>query len=162
MVLDRIRELVEKITLETGVDLYDLELKNTDKGKVLRVFITRKGGVTLSDCSRVSRMMSRELDVIDLIESQYFLEVSSPGLERALKREEQYRQAVNEQVKVTYREDEKNVTMTGLLKEVTSDGITIAQNREGKEEEQTLQNIPFTAIKKARTVYVFQANKGVK
>lgn len=154
MVLDKIKELVEKITLETGVDLYDLEMKNTNKGKVLRVYITRQGGVSLSECSRVSRLMSRELDVIDLIANHYFLEVSSPGLERALKTKKHYEQAVEEQIKVTYRQDNKNVTDYGKLQEVTENGIVLEKDITGKEAPPLL-SIPFESIKKARTVFNF-------
>ncbi len=158
MVLDRIKELAERVTQEAGVDLYDIEMKNTNKGKVLRVFITRKEGVTLSDCSRVSRQLSNDLDVIDLIANQYFLEVSSPGLERALKRESQYRQALGEQVKVTYRQDDKNVTVKGLLNDVTAEGITLELKRARQEEVESLL-IPFKSIKKARTVFEFKGKQ---
>jgi len=158
MVLDRIKELAERVTQEAGVDLYDIEMKNTNKGKVLRVFITRKEGVTLSDCSRVSRQLSNDLDVIDLIANQYFLEVSSPGLERALKRESQYRQALGEQVKVTYRQDDKNVIVKGLLNDVTAEGITLELKRARQEEVESLL-IPFKSIKKARTVFEFKGKQ---
>lgn len=159
MILEKIRELVERITQECGVDLYDLELKNTDKGKVLQVFITRQGGITLSDCSRVSRLMSNELDVIDLIANHYFLEVSSPGLERSLKTLKQYEQALNEQVKITCRQEEKNVLITGILRKVTADGIELEKEKTKKEDKQSF-NIPFDQIKKGRTVFVFKGKKG--
>ncbi|MBW6516154.1 MAG: ribosome maturation factor RimP [Candidatus Cloacimonetes bacterium] len=159
MILEKIRELVEKITQECGVDLYDLEMKNTNKGKVLRVFITRQGGITLSDCSRVSRLMGNELDIVDLIANHYFLEVSSPGLERSLKTPKQFEQAVNEQVKITYRQDDKNIVVTGLLTKVSSTGIVLEQKQTKKEETQIV-NIPFEKIKKARTVYEFKNKKG--
>ena len=159
MVLERIRELVERISRECEVDLYDLEMKSTNKGKVLQVLITKQGGVTLSDCSRVSRKMSHELDVIDLIANHYFLEVSSPGLERSLKTREHFEQALNEQVKVTYRQEDKNVAIIGILKQVIADGIEVEQEK-SKTGEQESFTIPFEMIKKARTVYVFKGKKG--
>jgi|SRR5690554_4629726 ribosome maturation factor RimP len=158
MVLDRIKELAERITLEAGVDLYDIEMKNTNRGKVLRVYITRKGGVTLSDCSRVSRQLSNDLDVIDLIANHYYLEVSSPGLERSLKSEDQYKHAAGEQIKVTYRQDDKNITVKGLLTEVTADTIVL-ELKEARLGESEILSIPFKSIKKGRTVFEFKGKQ---
>jgi ribosome maturation factor RimP len=169
MILEKIRELAKEIALTNGVELYDVEIKNTDKGKVLRVYLTAKDGVTLADCTRVSRLLNRELDVVDLIASNYFLEVSSPGLERALKSVEHYKQAVGEQVKVTFRQEEKNITVQGTLEEVSSQGILISPEEQkskkkttsGQEavKEEPRLSVLFDQIKKARTVYVFKGKE---
>lgn len=148
---EKIKKLAMQICRENGVELYDIEFKNTDKGKVLRVYITSPEGISLENCSSVSRKLSNELDIIDMISSKYYLEVSSPGLERALTNISHYRQAIGETVKLTYYKENKANTITGILKEVTPDGITIEMD---DQKDTSVENIPFASIKKARTVFV--------
>ena len=148
----RIEELAREICQEHDLELYDIEFKNTDKGKVLRVYVTSPEGVKLDDCSSISRKLSNELDVIDLISSRYTLEVSSPGLERALTKDSHYRGAIGETVKITFRKGDKNLTHTGILKEVTHIGLTIGDDDTSETNDQLY---PFDSIKKIRTVFIF-------
>lgn len=150
-------EKLEEIALEacstSGVALYDLEVKNTQKGKVILVFITKIGGISLDDCSRVSRIVSDELDLTDLFESdnKYFLEVSSPGLERNLRFKRHYASAINENVKITYVDDEDKKTIKGKLAEVLPENIVV--NIENSNDS---VNIKFNNIKKAKTFFDFK------
>jgi ribosome maturation factor RimP len=107
----------------------------------------------------MSRALGDELDVLDLIPTKYYLEVSSPGLERSLKRVEHYEQAIGQKVKVTYREEEKNATLQGVLERVHSDRIELSLAKKKKEEESRVVEIPYENIKKARTVYEYQRRK---
>ncbi|MCB5231325.1 MAG: ribosome maturation factor RimP [Candidatus Cloacimonas sp.] len=159
MVLERIEELARSIAKGFGLALYEIEFKNSGMGKVLRVFITSPDGVQVEDCSNMSRALGDELDVLDLIPTKYYLEVSSPGLERSLKRVEHYEQAIGQKVKVTYREEEKNATLQGVLERVHSDRIELSLAKKKKEEESRVVEIPYEKIKKARTVYEYQRRK---
>ena len=69
-----------------GYELIDIEWQRGPAGEVLRIFIDKPGGVGLDDCARASEAVSRSLEELDLIKSAYSLEVSSPGVERPLKK----------------------------------------------------------------------------
>lgn len=145
---EKIKEIALAVCRDQGFSLYDIELKNTDKGRVLRVLITDKDGITLDNCAAVSRKLNYELDIVDLIPTKYFLEVSSPGLERPLKNMSHYRQAAGETVKVVYSLNKGNISISGLLKEVTPASLIIEPD-DNKE----TQEIPISSIKRARTVF---------
>ena len=83
-ILDRIHGLVSEIAERYGAELVDLELAPMGRRRVLRLFIDQPGGVGLEDCAFFSRKVSEALDQSDLIPFAYFLEVSSPGINRPL------------------------------------------------------------------------------
>jgi len=103
-VTEKIRRLVEPVIGERGLELVDLELRLEGRTRVLRVFIDKSGGVTLDDCVEVSRDIDPILDVEDLISSTYRLEVSSPGLDRPLKKPGDFLKFKGERVKVKTRD----------------------------------------------------------
>ncbi len=83
-VMERIRDMARGILEFEGMEFVHLEMKNQGGTAFLRLYIDREGGVTLDDCSRVSRRLSAQLDAEDPIDGHYTLEVSSPGLDRPL------------------------------------------------------------------------------
>ena len=85
-VASRTTELAERLAASLGMELVELEYKREGRDMVLRLYIDKEGGVTLDDCSTVSRELSEILDVEDFIREHYTLEVSSPGLNRPLKK----------------------------------------------------------------------------
>jgi len=85
-IVSEIERLIDPILTEKSFELVDLEYKSEGKGKIVRVFIDKQGGVNMDDCSVVSRELSILLDVHDIIPGSYNLEVSSPGLTRQLKK----------------------------------------------------------------------------
>lgn len=89
-IVTRVTQLAEPLLAQLGLELVDLEYKREGRSMVLRLFIDRDGGVTLDDCADVSRELSEILDVEDVIAAHYTLEVSSPGLNRPLKKEQDY------------------------------------------------------------------------
>ncbi len=99
-VLKRIREIARGILEFEGMEYVHLEMKQMGGGAVLRLFIDREGGVTLDDCSRISRRLSAQLDVDDPITHGYTLEVSSPGLDRPLFSDHDYQRYTGQQVRV--------------------------------------------------------------
>lgn len=92
----RVRELVEPILADAGLDLYDLELASG----LLQVLVDKEGGVGIDDIATVSRRISRALDEHDPIAGGYTLEVSTPGVERPLRTPAHFARAVGERVKV--------------------------------------------------------------
>ena len=83
-------ELIEPGLLVDGLELVDVEFKKEGKNWVLRIYIDREGGVTLADCQKVSRLAGDLIEVEEAIEPVYTLEVSSPGLNRVLKKEKDF------------------------------------------------------------------------
>ncbi len=100
-VLDRVRSMAEDMLRFAGMELVHLESQRHPGGWVLRLFIDKEGGVTLDDCARVSRQLSAQLDIENPIEHPYTLEVSSPGLDRALHSERDYERFSGRRIRLT-------------------------------------------------------------
>jgi ribosome maturation factor RimP len=132
---------IHKILDDLNLRLYDVHFNNVSR--VLRIFIDRKeGGITISDCKKVSNLISRELDNLDTIDSPYTLEVSSPGIERPLKRPEHFSWAIGKMVKVDIGEKK----IKGYLRAADNEGIVVAGDS-GEE-----KVIPYASILKAKVV----------
>jgi ribosome maturation factor RimP len=130
-----------------NVGLYDIDVKNTQHGKILCVFITKYDGVDISDCVNVTKSINSYLFTDDsFIEGHYTLEVSSPGIERPLKLKKHYTSAINENINVSYYHENTKKTISGLLLEVNQDNISI-------EAESDTTQIFFNTIQKAKTCY---------
>ncbi len=146
-------ERIEKIAREAcslcGVALYDIELKHAAKGQLVLIYITRVSGVTIDDCRNVSRAISDVLEEDDFIEERYFLEVSSPGLERELKLKKHYASAIGEKAKITYHKDGKNVSEIVMIEEILPDHLKVKVH-------DVEQEIPFSSIKKAKTYFDYK------
>ncbi|AKU90016.1 ribosome maturation factor RimP [Vulgatibacter incomptus] len=97
---ERVRELSEPIVEAEGMELVDVEYLREGGRWVLRLFIDRPEGVGLDDCQSISRQVEKLLDVEDVIEPAYSLEVSSPGIERPLKKREHFEQFAGRQVEI--------------------------------------------------------------
>ena len=89
-----VSKIVEPIVASQGMELVAVEYKREARGWVLRIYLDKKGGVSLDDCVLVSNEVGTVLDVEDLFESPYTLEVSSPGLNRILKKERDFKRSV--------------------------------------------------------------------
>ena len=133
---------IEKIIKELGCELYDTESVSENGHAIYRVYITKSGGVSLDECQKVSQMLSPIYDVMPPISGdKWFLEVSSPGLERKLAKIEHFKLSLGEKAKITL--NDKSV-ITGEIKAVDNEIITILAD-EGE------QKISFNDIKKACT-----------
>ncbi len=99
-IVSKIERLIDTILTEKSFELVDLEYKSEGKGKIVRVFIDKQGGVNMDDCSAVSRELSILLDVHDIIPSSYNLEISSPGLTRQLKKPADFRKNVGKNLRL--------------------------------------------------------------
>lgn len=95
----RIEQVIEPVLRDHGLQLVDLEWRARRPRSILRVFVDKPGGVGIGDCERVSREVGDLLDVAGVIEESYDLEVSSPGLDRLLRTEREYRWARGKRVR---------------------------------------------------------------
>ncbi|MBI5167363.1 MAG: ribosome maturation factor RimP [candidate division NC10 bacterium] len=98
--VERLRSLFFPLVEGEGMELVDLEFRREAGGWVLRLYIDKPGGVTLADCQRISEQAGDLLDVEDPIDHPYNLEVSSPGLDRPLKTEADFRRHLGRKVRV--------------------------------------------------------------
>ena len=145
LVTERIREFAESLLPSMGLDLYDVQFRREGHGWVLRLIIDSPKGIGIDDCSRVSRETSDFLEVEDIIEHAYSLEVSSPGAERRLRSIAECDRFVGEKVRLKVRREQGEQTVyIGELSRVTDEVLTIT-TEDGKE-----FNFPWGEIKKAR------------
>ncbi len=142
----QIEELAKKVCAELHLALYDIDEKLSNKGRIFTIYLTKIGGVTLDECAKFSRTLSEILDELDIIPDRYFLEVSSPGIERPLKLKSHYVSAINEKILVQWSSETKKSTM-GTLVEVNQDYILVDDRGEKLE-------IPFKSITRAKTVFL--------
>ncbi|TBR79311.1 ribosome maturation factor RimP [Campylobacter novaezeelandiae] len=134
---------LEALCKEAGLDFYDDELVSENTKKIYRVYVMKKGGVNLDDCARLSEILSPLFDVEPPVNGEYFLEVSSPGLERKLTKLDHFKKSINELVKITTNEKEK---LKAKIISVEDENITL-ENLENQEK----ITLNFNDIKKART-----------
>ena len=135
-----VTDLVEPTLKGSDIELVDVEYKKTGKTWSLRVFIDKNQGVTVDDCQRLSREIEDLIAIHELIADRYVLEVSSPGLDRPLKKETDFIRNKGKQVLVkTYLPINSSKTNTGTIKDFSND--TLFLENEKKTFEISLSNI---------------------
>jgi ribosome maturation factor RimP len=145
IIREKVRELIEPVINAVDLELADMELSMMKSKALLRVFIEKDGGITIDDCALVSREVEAVLDVEDPIPWSYVLEVSSPGLDRPLKKPEDFKRFSGSKVRVVTREPLENQTFfTGKIAEARGDAVVLLlpKNKE--------IIIPYNNISKAR------------
>lgn len=143
IITKKIRTLALEVAEEQGLDLYDIELLGTGK-LLLRVFVDKKGGVTLDDCENYSRNLGRLLDVEDPLPRSYTLEVSSPGLDRPLRGIHDYEQNKGKLARiVTLEKIENQNVFIGRIFNTFHDHVTLMVHEKNID-------IAFDKISKAR------------
>ncbi len=154
-VVSKVAELADPLFASLGMELVEVEYRREGREMVLRLYIDREGGVSLDDCAAASRELSAVLDVEDFIPGHYTLEVSSPGLNRPLKKESDYRKYQGRLVKVRTFElladdaGNKRKTFTGELIGL-EDGVVRLKLTEGQ-----TAGIPLEKIAKANLEFEF-------
>ena len=125
-------ELAEPIAAQQGAYLYDVEYIKEGGNWFLRVFADKEeGGISLDECEAVSRILSDALDKADPIAQNYYLEVSSPGIERKLKTEEHFRRYMGETVDVgLYRSINGTKQLCGVLSGYDGETLTVTVDGE--------------------------------
>ncbi|MFO0724820.1 MAG: ribosome maturation factor RimP [Myxococcota bacterium] len=130
--LERVRGLVEPVVAREGFELVEAELVSERGAQILRLYIdtippsTKERGVSVEQCSQVSRALSEVLDADESLSEQYTLEVSSPGLFRPLTKPDHYQRALGQRVKVkTYDKLHDRRAFIGMLRKVGDGNITV-------------------------------------
>ena len=139
-------ELIEPGLLAKGLELVDVEFKKEGKNWVLRVFIDKEGGVTLEDCQKISSLVGDLIEVEEVIEPAYTMEVSSPGLNRVLKKEKDFIRFSGKKIGVQCHAPlNGRKKFTGILKDFKNQSIHL-------EVDGQLQIIPTNRVAKANLV----------
>ena len=139
-------ELIEPGLLAKGIELVDVEFKKEGKNWVLRIFIDKEGGVTLEDCQKISRLAGDLIEVEEVIEPAYTMEVSSPGLNRVLKKEKDFIRFSGKKIGVQCHAPlNGRKKFAGILKDFKNQSIHL-------EVDGQLQIIPINRVAKANLV----------
>ncbi len=139
-------ELIEPGLLAKGIELVDVEFRKEGKNWVLRVFIDKEGGITLEDCQKISSLVGDLIEVEEVIEPTYTMEVSSPGLNRVLKKEKDFIRFSGKKIGVQCHAPlNGRKEFNGILKDFKNQSIHLEVD--GK-----LQTIPINRVAKANLV----------
>ena len=126
-------KLLEPILKENNFELYDVEFVKEAGTFYLRAFIDKEGGININDCELVSRRLSDLLDEKDFIPDAYILEVSSPGLGRALKKDKHFEKSIGEEVEIKlFKAIDKQKDFTGYLESFNDEVIVISDEQENE------------------------------
>ena len=140
----RVKELVEGVVREEGLELVDIQFPRFKARQVVRIFIDREGGVTIGDCRRVSLRVGETLDIEDPFPTRYTLEVSSPGVDRPLKTVRDFQRNVGRTLRLALSEEpHRDTTRNGVLKEIRGETLVL-------ETEQGRLDVPLRHIAKAQ------------
>src|SRR4051795_11884312 len=152
-VTEVVEELAKPIFQELGLELVEIEYVKEGKNWFLRVYIDSDNGVDIEDCGLVSERLSEKLDELDPIPHNYFLEVSSPGAERPLKKDKDFEKAIGKNVFIkTYEPIDGEKSFEGTLLEF--DGLQLKVEMKIKTRKKTIE-IPYEKVANARLAVTF-------
>ena len=139
-----------KPTLEgNGIELVDIEYKKTGRIRVLRVFIDKNQGVTVHDCQELSREIEDLIEIHELIDDHYVLEVSSPGLDRPLKKDTDFLRNKGKRIQIkTYSPINNKKENAGTIRNFINDTLFLERKKD-------ILKIPLTDIAQAKLIIEF-------
>ena len=143
---EQLEQLISRIVVGLGFDVWGVEYRPHSESALLRIFIEKQDGVSIDDCTAVSRQVGAALDVEDLIPLAYVLEVSSPGIDRVLFTPEQYQDYLGQPAKIRTRipvDGRRN--FRGTLTALDDDSVTIHVDNDDFV-------IPFNVVDRTRLV----------
>jgi len=139
---ERVEKLVEPKVQELGYELYDVQYSKEGKDYFLRIFIDNIEGIDLSDCEKVSDGINVILDKADYIKEQYFLEVSSPGIERMLRKDKHLENSIEKEIEVKlFKPFNESKEWSGILEKFDDEKITIKNIENDEQIELDRKNI---------------------
>ncbi len=148
-VAERVTSLILPVIKGAGMELVDLEYRKEGTGWILRLFIDKEGGVTLDNCTDISKEVDAILDAEDIVPHEYNLEVSSPGLNRPLKMEQDFKRFIGKLAKIkTFEVIGGSRNFKGRI--VGCENGIVALNVDG-----VVQEIPVIKMAKANLEYEF-------
>ena len=127
---EKIEKLVEPKIVNLGYELYDVQYVKEGKDYFLRIFIDNPNGISLEDCEKVNNAITDLLDDANYIKQQYFLEVSSPGIERIIRKEKHLKKYIGHEINIKLFKKDKNGNKEyqGILKAFDQDNIELEEN----------------------------------
>lgn len=150
---EKVSKLVEPIINNLGYTLYDIEYVKEGKDYYLRIFIDSEKGITVDDCEKVNNSITDLLDEKDYIKDQYYLEISSSGLERRLTKDWHFQKYIGSEISIKFfKPIEKKKEIIGILKDFNNEYIII--DVEGNNQEVDRKNIALV-----KTIYDFNNMK---
>lgn len=144
-VADQVRDLIEPVITGMEYELVDVQYVKEARRHILRIFIDREGGISLDDCEKVSRAVDPLLDTSDPVPGPYYLEVSSPGLDRPLKKAADYERFAGRKVLLkTYAPVEGQRTFRGVLGGLAGDRVVVVAD--GREVSLPLKDVALARL----------------
>lgn len=142
---DKVWELIKETVSNLQIDIYDVEYVKEGNGWFLRIYIDKEEGIDINDCETVSRAIEPVIDNAEVLTSQYTLEVSSPGIERVLRRPEHFEKNIGNEIEISlYKSVDNKKSFRGILKEFNDEKIVINDMSFDRKD-----------ISKVKTVYEF-------
>lgn len=138
--IEKLEEILAPLLAEHAADLVDIQIKGRQGNQTVKVFIDCQGGTTLDKCEKISKEFSDRLDIEDIIDGKYRLEVSSPGLDRPLRSAKDFRRHLNREVAVVYEDEVGPRSIQGKIVRVSGVEIQIKSK-------QDCLTIPISQIK---------------
>ena len=128
---EKIENLVKEKINSIGYELYDVLYVKEGPDKYLRIVIDKDSGIDLNDCEKVNNEIKDMIDEADYIQEQYYLEISSPGIERLLRKHSQLKKYIGKEIELKqFKKDEQgNKDYIGILKEVDENNLKIEVNQ---------------------------------
>lgn len=144
---EKIEQLVTKPINALGYRVYDVMYVKEGKDNYLRIFIDNDAGISLDDCEKVNNEITDMLDEANYIKDQYFLEISSPGVERHIRKEKHLEESIGKEIDIKlFKPIEKQKELTGTLQEFDKDKLTIATE---DAQELTIERSNISSMKRA-------------
>ena len=144
---EKVQKLITQAIEDLGYELYDVEYLKEGKDYHLCIYIDKDDGIDISDCEKVNEVINPILDEADYIKDQYFLEVSSTGLEKNLRKKEHYLKQIGNEIEVRlYSKIDNKKVIQGILKEY-NDELLILQTHQDE------IKIKLAQIASAKTLY---------
>lgn len=148
-IISTIDSMIRPMLDENGFELVDIEFVKEGGNRFLRVIVDKPEGIDIDDCSKISEYVSEKLDEQDPITEAYFLEVTSPGAERPLKKSQDFHKAVNMNVFITTNEQfDGKKEFEGILTSFDEENLMI---KAGKK----IYTLPYSKVATARQSIVF-------
>jgi ribosome maturation factor RimP len=126
---EKVQSAIEPQIKQLGYKLYDIEYVKEGKDYFLRIYIDNDSGIGLEDCEKVSGGLSEILDKQEYLKEQYFLEVSSPGIERVLRKDAHLEESIGKQIEIKlFKPYENKKTYTGILNSFTKEIVRVSED----------------------------------
>lgn len=141
---EKVENLISEKINELGYQLYDVQYAKEGKDYFLRIFIDKEGAIDLEDCEKVNDGIMELLDEADYIKEQYFLEVSSPGIERVLRKDKHLQENIGKEIEVKlFKQIDNLKEFLGILKDFNNENIVMISD----EKEITIERKNISLIK---------------